>query len=44
MILQHVWFAALVGWAAGFHTQKTVVELMARSSAVVLRGIDPPAG
>ncbi|HUH03239.1 MAG TPA: TetR family transcriptional regulator [Kofleriaceae bacterium] len=41
LILQHIWFAALVGWAAGFHTQKTVVELMARSSAVVLRGVEP---
>jgi AcrR family transcriptional regulator len=37
-LLQHVWFAALVGWAAGFQTQKAVVEMMRQTAEITLRG------
>jgi AcrR family transcriptional regulator len=40
VLLQHVWFAALVGWAAGFHDQAAVVTLMARTAAIIVRGVD----
>lgn len=42
IILQHIWFASLVGWAAGFHNQKFIGDLMARTAAIVLRGYEPP--
>jgi AcrR family transcriptional regulator len=36
-ILQHVWFAALVGWAGGLHGQSTVIDRLATAAELVLR-------
>ena len=38
MLLQNLWFAALVGWSAKLHGQKQVVEQMRTASALLLRG------
>jgi AcrR family transcriptional regulator len=35
-LLQHVWFASLVGWAGGLHPTRTVVEQV-RTAAVLMR-------
>jgi AcrR family transcriptional regulator len=36
LILQHVWFAALVGWAGGLHPVKTAVERVCAAAALIL--------
>jgi AcrR family transcriptional regulator len=38
--LMHVWFSALVGWAAGVHPERGVVEQVRAAAALILR----PAG
>jgi AcrR family transcriptional regulator len=37
-VLGQVWFAALVGWAAGLHGQAAVVEQMRSAAALLLHG------
>lgn len=39
MLLQHVWFAALVGWAAGAQSQARVIEIMELATRAILRGL-----
>jgi len=36
--LEHVWFALLVGWSGGLHSQTAIMEKMAVSAELVLRG------
>ena len=36
--LEQVWFALLVGWSSGRHTQAAIVEKMTVSTELVLRG------
>ncbi|UCE84958.1 MAG: TetR/AcrR family transcriptional regulator [Deltaproteobacteria bacterium] len=36
-LLQHVWFASLVGWAGGLHGQSAVVELVQTAAEWLLR-------
>jgi AcrR family transcriptional regulator len=38
LLLQNIWFAALVGWAGGLHSPDEVVELMEEASSLLLRG------
>ncbi|MFQ5479036.1 MAG: TetR/AcrR family transcriptional regulator [Candidatus Binatia bacterium] len=38
LILQHVWFASLVGWAGGLHDQKTVTAKVRVAADLLLRG------
>jgi AcrR family transcriptional regulator len=40
-ILQHVWFAALIGWATGAQSQARVVEIMDLAASAVLAGLAP---
>ena len=35
--LMHVWFSSLVGWAAGMHAERVVVEQVRAAAALVLR-------
>jgi AcrR family transcriptional regulator len=37
-VLQHIWFALMVGWAGGLHTQATIQEKMRASVELVLEG------
>ena len=37
-ILEHVWFSALVGWAGGLHSAKTVTDQMRTTAAYLLGG------
>lgn len=39
VLLQQLWFAALVGWAAGLHSQAAVVDQVARAAALLLAGL-----
>ena len=41
-MLQQVWFATLVGWAAGLHDQTDVYFQMERAAAMMLRGMEAP--
>jgi AcrR family transcriptional regulator len=36
-VLQHVWFASLVGWAGGLHGQAAVVDLVQTAAQLMLR-------
>lgn len=38
MVLNHVWFAALVGWSGGLHPVRTVGERVSESAAMLLGG------
>jgi AcrR family transcriptional regulator len=38
--LQHIWFAALVGWSAGLLKQTEVVERVTDAARLLLRGLD----
>ena len=38
-MLQQVWFATLVGWAAGLHEQRDIYFQMERAAALMLRGM-----
>lgn len=40
MLLQNLWFAALVGWSAKLHGQARVVEQMRVAAELLLRGAD----
>lgn len=40
MLLQNLWFAALVGWSAKLHGQARVVEQMRIAAELLLRGAD----
>lgn len=40
VFLQDIWFAALVGWAAGLHNQPQVLQHMREAAAVMLKGLD----
>ena len=35
-LLQQIWFASLVGWMSGLHSETTVFEQMERATAIVL--------
>jgi len=37
-VLQHIWFALMVGWSGGLHTQATIQEKMRASVELVLEG------
>jgi AcrR family transcriptional regulator len=37
-ILEHVWFATLVGWAGGLHSAKAVTDQMRTTAAFLLGG------
>jgi AcrR family transcriptional regulator len=39
-MLQQVWFATLVGWAAGLHEQEDIYFQMERAAALMLRGME----
>jgi len=39
VLLQQLWFAALVGWAAGLHSQAAVVDQVARAADLLLAGL-----
>ncbi len=36
-VLQHVWFASLVGWAGGLHRQAAVVDLVQTAAQLMLQ-------
>ena len=38
--LEHIWFALLVGWSGGRHSQSVIVEKMAVSAELVLLGAE----
>ena len=40
LLLQQCWFASLVGWSAGLHTQAEVVEHVARAATLLIKGLD----
>jgi hypothetical protein len=42
--LQLVWFASLVGWAAGLHGLTAVVEQTQVAAELMLRGAEKGAG
>ncbi len=37
-VLEHVWFAYLVGWAAGLHQEADVISYVARAAELILQG------
>jgi AcrR family transcriptional regulator len=37
VVLQHVWFASLVGWAGGLHGQTAVIEQVQTAASLMLR-------
>jgi AcrR family transcriptional regulator len=37
-VLEHVWFAYLVGWAAGVHKEADVVTYVSRATELILQG------
>ena len=37
-LLQQVWFALLVGWAGGLHSQAEIVEKVRTAAEILLRG------
>ena len=37
-VLQHIWFALMVGWSGGLHTQATIQDQMRASVELVLEG------
>jgi AcrR family transcriptional regulator len=37
-VLQHIWFALMVGWSGGLHNQTTIQERMRASVELVLEG------
>lgn len=43
MLLQQFWFASLVGWGAGLHSQAAVVEQTKRAAELILLGIEAEA-
>jgi AcrR family transcriptional regulator len=40
LVLEYVWFAALVGWAGGLQSPTEVVEKMNTAAAMILRGAE----
>lgn len=38
-LLQQIWFAALVGWAGGLHSEKAIEKKMARASTLLLGSV-----
>ena len=38
VVLQHVWFAALVGWAGGLHDQDEVIRRVRSAASMTLNG------
>ena len=36
LMLQHIWFASLVGWSAGLHSQSSVVEQMKIAAEMIV--------
>jgi AcrR family transcriptional regulator len=38
LVLEHVWFASLLGWASGLHPAGQVSERMAKTAALLLEG------
>jgi len=37
-VLQHIWFALMIGWSGGLHTQASIQEKMRASVELVLEG------
>jgi TetR/AcrR family transcriptional regulator, cholesterol catabolism regulator len=40
LLLQQCWFASLVGWSAGLHSQADVVEHVSRAATLLIKGLD----
>ncbi len=40
LLLQHIWFATLVGWAGGLITQSEIIERMNTGTALLLAGMN----
>jgi hypothetical protein len=40
LLLQQNWFASLVGWSAGLHSQADVIDHVSRAAQLLLRGLD----
>ncbi len=40
LLLQQVWFAALVGWSAGLFGQQRIVEQMQQANKILMKGLD----
>ncbi|HTM23030.1 MAG TPA: TetR/AcrR family transcriptional regulator [Kofleriaceae bacterium] len=40
LLLQQCWFASLVGWSAGLHSQPDVIEHVTRAAHLLIRGLD----
>lgn len=39
-VLQQVWFASLIGWSSGLHTQSAIVEQTAAAAELLVAGAD----
>ena len=39
-LLQHVWFATLVGWAGGLHEPQQIIEQVMAAADLLLRGME----
>jgi AcrR family transcriptional regulator len=39
-LLQHVWFATLVGWAGGLHDTEQIIEQVMAAADLLLRGME----
>ncbi len=39
-LLQHVWFATLVGWAGGLHDTEQIIEQVMAAAELLLRGME----
>ena len=40
LLLQQVWFSALVGWSAGLFGQQRIVEQMQQANQILMKGLD----
>ena len=36
LLLEHIWFSCLVGWASGLHSQAGIIEQMHDASAMLI--------
>jgi len=44
LLLQQVWYATLVGWQAGMHTEAQVIEHVGEAAALLLAGLESRRG